>query len=121
MNPGIHFFVGGHPKPKQSFRYDGHGHGHTDPEVKAWQNLVRMVCLDEMHKCRYEMLTGELEVLLGFVLPDKRRRDLDNCSKAVLDALNKTLWNDDSQIVKLTITKAYAHPTGVYVTAMPIE
>lgn len=33
--------------------------------------------------------------------------DADNISKAVCDALNKVLWNDDAQIVYLTIRKLY--------------
>lgn len=35
----------------------------------------------------------------------KLRGDIDNYAKLTLDALNKKAWNDDSQIVKLTIEK----------------
>ena len=34
--------------------------------------------------------------------------DVDNMAKAVLDILNKKLWEDDSQIVRLYITKQWA-------------
>lgn len=34
--------------------------------------------------------------------------DLDNYAKAVLDALNATVWFDDSQIVDLRLSKRYA-------------
>ena len=121
MTPGISFFVEGHPVPKQSFVYDGNGHGHAKPEVKIWQTLVRLRCAEDMMLAGYDMITGELELDLGFILPDKRRRDLDNLSKAVCDALNGMLYKDDSQIVKLTITKHYTGTVGVYVTARPIE
>lgn len=46
--------------------------------------------------------------------PDKRRRDIDNVLKAPLDALTSArVWNDDSQIVYLSIRRAgidRAHP-----------
>ena len=38
--------------------------------------------------------------------PDKRRRDIDNVQKALLDALQHGgAYGDDSQIVRLTIEK----------------
>lgn len=46
--------------------------------------------------------------------PDKRRRDIDNVLKAPLDALTAAqVWDDDSQIVHLSIRRAgidRAHP-----------
>lgn len=39
------------------------------------------------------------------------KSDVDNMAKAVLDILNKRLWEDDSQIVRLYITKQWA-PAG---------
>jgi Holliday junction resolvase RusA-like endonuclease len=36
------------------------------------------------------------------------KSDVDNYAKAVLDALNKTAWEDDSQIVELRVTKRYS-------------
>jgi Holliday junction resolvase RusA-like endonuclease len=33
--------------------------------------------------------------------------DLDNSIKLVMDALNKLVWMDDSQVVRLTATKRY--------------
>ncbi|RME52984.1 RusA family crossover junction endodeoxyribonuclease [Candidatus Woesearchaeota archaeon] len=44
-------------------------------------------------------------VLLSF--PDRRKRDLDNYAKTILDALNGTVWKDDSQIQKLIIEKRH--------------
>ncbi len=37
--------------------------------------------------------------------PDKRRRDIDNYNKALLDSLSGIIWKDDSQIDYLIITR----------------
>ena len=52
-----------------------------------------------------KLLTGELEVGLKLYFKDKRKRDVDNFNKLILDAGTDILWEDDSQIQKLTIEK----------------
>ena len=53
-----------------------------------------------------EPLTGKLIVCVDIFPPDNRRRDIDNVTKALLDALEHGgAYVDDSQIVKLTIEK----------------
>jgi Holliday junction resolvase RusA-like endonuclease len=39
--------------------------------------------------------------------PAMPRCDLDNCAKAVLDALNGIAWVDDSQVSRLVVEKSY--------------
>lgn len=39
--------------------------------------------------------------------PAMPRCDLDNCAKAVLDALNGIAWVDDSQVARLVVEKSY--------------
>lgn len=39
--------------------------------------------------------------------PATPRCDLDNCAKAVLDALNGVAWDDDSQVTRLVVEKTY--------------
>lgn len=46
-----------------------------------------------------------LEIILFF--GDRRKRDVDNYNKILLDSLNGIIYKDDSQIIKLTITKKY--------------
>jgi len=51
-------------------------------------------------------LKGKLAVHVEVFPPDRRRRDIDNVQKALLDALEHGgAYADDSQIVKLTIEK----------------
>lgn len=50
--------------------------------------------------------------------------DVDNFAKSVLDASNGILWNDDSQIVHLRITKVWAPtkcPPSIVIYATPTE
>lgn len=48
-------------------------------------------------------LDARYRVELDLHFGDRRRRDLDNVCKAVLDALNRTVWADDSQIVEIVL------------------
>ena len=51
-------------------------------------------------------LVGNLAVHVEVFPPDRRRRDLDNCLKSLLDAMEHGgAYADDSQIVRLSIEK----------------
>jgi Holliday junction resolvase RusA-like endonuclease len=55
---------------------------------------------------RVSPLDGALTVEVEIHPPDQRRRDLDNVQKALLDALQHGgAYGDDSQIVKLVLSK----------------
>lgn len=58
-------------------------------------------------------LAGRLGVTIKATMPDKRRRDVDNLPKAVLDALTHAqVWLDDSQIDRLTIERCGVESPG---------
>jgi len=51
-------------------------------------------------------LSSRLSVRINAMPPDRRKRDLDNIPKAVLDALTHAgVWEDDSQIDQLLVTR----------------
>jgi crossover junction endodeoxyribonuclease RusA len=52
-------------------------------------------------------LQGDVALSVVFYFKDKRRRDLDNQNKLVLDALTGIAYEDDSQIASLSLTRAY--------------
>lgn len=55
----------------------------------------------------YEMITGNIDMCISLILPDNRRRDIDNYNKALLDCLTEQkVYKDDSQVVYLTIRKS---------------
>jgi Holliday junction resolvase RusA-like endonuclease len=108
----ISFVVHGKPIAKQSFRVvvreDNQGDtrkvsGYRDPRVSDWQNDVKYSAYLAMDGLA--PFGDDLAVVIEFVLPDKRRIDLDNLSKAVLDGCNKVVWKDDRQIVDLHLKK----------------
>ena len=52
------------------------------------------------------LLSGRLKVEIEAYMPDKRRRDLDNLNKALLDSITHAgVWVDDSQIDDLQIIR----------------
>jgi len=51
-------------------------------------------------------LTGPVHLIVELYPPDRRRRDVDNALKSLLDALEKGgAYRNDSQIVTLTVEK----------------
>jgi crossover junction endodeoxyribonuclease RusA len=58
-------------------------------------------------------LAGPLAVEITVHPPDRRRRDLDNMLKALLDALQHGgAYDDDSQIVRLSIERGDVDTSG---------
>ena len=99
-----HFVVEGNPLPKQSFRYSKVRH-HQPQALLDWQEAVgwagkRAISLPQS-------MDGRFYVIITFYRGNKRRVDLDNLSKAVLDALEGIYWRDDTQVVSLYLRKRY--------------
>jgi len=57
-------------------------------------------------KTHHEAIAQEMEVFVALYPPDKRRRDVDNPIKALLDAMEHAgVYEDDTLIKKLTIER----------------
>ena len=55
---------------------------------------------------RVSRFDGRLAVVITCCAPDRRRRDLDNLGKGLLDALTHAgVWEDDSQIDDLRLVR----------------
>ncbi len=110
------FFVEGPARAKQSFRVGGRGRGFQTAHVKSWQSEVGWAAQQAIRQQAIRMVEGEFpmsgpfRVELTFKLGDRRRIDSDNLSKAVLDAMNGIVWEDDDQVVDLHIRKV--RPSG---------
>lgn len=66
-------------------------------------------------------MSGRLRVSIDAHPPDRRRRDLDNLQKCLLDALQHAgVYHDDSQIDALAIYRREPSPNGlVRITIAP--
>ncbi len=65
-------------------------------EARAYKAEVAALALTE----NITPMDGDLIICLDFYRP-RRAGDLDNRIKVCLDALNKLVWHDDSQIVEI--------------------
>jgi hypothetical protein len=67
----------------------------------------------ELATQRVQHLTGRLAVTVDVHPPDRRRRDLDNALKALLDALEHGgAYRDDAQIDDLRVRRGVCVPGG---------
>jgi Holliday junction resolvase RusA-like endonuclease len=134
MSAAIYFVVPGQPvgkgRPRASSR-GGFVRMYTDAKTLSYEQLIAK-------QARYAM--GHLEVLAtpismrivalysipaswskrkkqlalsGDLIPGKP--DLDNVAKAVLDALNGVVYQDDKQVIRLVIEKSYSFEPRVEV------
>jgi len=73
----------------------------SDPHTRTWEKWVRWEAVHAINLLRetgVEWPTDKLYTAhCKFYHPDKRVRDAENLQKAVLDACNKVVYNDDSQ------------------------
>lgn len=98
----------GPPVPKQSFKKGAGGRGGYTPEqVKQWQDAVRIIAANAMQIQDQDCTEGPLRAELEFILPDRRRRDIDNLTKAVFDGMTGVVFYDDDQVVALHAYKIY--------------
>jgi Holliday junction resolvase RusA-like endonuclease len=137
----IEFRVDGEPKPKQSFKVvsregkesgneQNFNHspndnrkrrqifGYTPKKVKVWQRTVAWYA---RAAAKGEILIGDIGVELFFEVSTKRRIDVDNLSKAVLDAIKGILFEDDSSIIDLHVTKKISKTPGVLIRVREID
>ena len=70
-------------------------------------------------------LDGPLEIVIDVHPPDRRRRDLDNLQKALLDALaHGGAYHDDAQIARLSIERGAVVEGGrvrVWLRSLPTQ
>ncbi len=90
-----------------------HYYRHVGPRVlisrdgrRYRENVVARFTTDRVAK-----FSGPVELLIELYPPDNRRRDVDNSLKCLLDTFTHGgLYDDDSQICKLTVIKREPMP-----------
>lgn len=103
----LEYVIPGPPQPKERPRRGRLGRWYTPDATKRYERHVKgcAVAAKMAHgECWPMGAAYRVKMLVWF--QDLRRRDLDNVVKAVLDGLNGVLWDDDSQVVELSIGRA---------------
>lgn len=108
------------PQPRPKARRIGPGIQIYTPNsgpIKAYKAAIAEA-FKQVAGETFEPLKGPLCLTIGFTFERPHARlkegahiikpDLDNLAKGVMDALNGIAWHDDSQIVKLELTKRWA-------------
>lgn len=101
----VRFVVAGEPRSKQRPRVTARG-TYTPAETKNAEALVAAT----FQRLRVERFEFQVVVSIDFYNGNKRRRDLDNMAKLVLDALNGVAYADDYQVVELNLRKIFTTP-----------
>lgn len=135
-----HLFVGGIPKGQPRVRFARRGRfvkTWTPDVADDWKAAIRAASLPAKPA---EIITGPVFVRLVFWMPrpkdlmrpkyadepprpHKSKPDIDNLSKAVLDAMSEW-WSDDCVVAMLAASKWYAPvngPTGVDIHVHEME
>ncbi|WP_462419995.1 RusA family crossover junction endodeoxyribonuclease [Salinicoccus sp. Marseille-QA3877] len=134
----IEFKVEGRPVPQPRPRVyttrSGQSRAVNSSKSKVYKRLVKLTAKSYMNRERITLTEKPLSVALTFVFkPPKsyaksklkavesgelryvKKPDLDNLAKSVLDALNETIYKDDSQIINLSLNKEYGHDDHVLI------
>ena len=94
------------PSPRPRFTRTGKSTAYHSREYHDYRSLVRDVAQLTCMKIRqWPKESCEYDVSLHFTHKDRKRRDLDNLAKTILDALNGAVWKDDSQVSRLLLTR----------------
>jgi len=96
----VRFTVLGEPRSKQRPRVTARG-TYTPTETRQAERTVQAA----WRATQADPFAFQVVVSIDFYNGNKRRRDLDNMAKLVLDALNKVAYADDYQVVGLNLRK----------------
>lgn len=121
------------PTPKGRPRFTRFGKPYTPKKTQEYEKKIADYFRSQPQRFKFEKdIPVAVNLVFGMPIPKStpksrkeamfegiikhtKRPDVDNMAKAVLDALSHGIaWEDDSQIVRLSITKEYAKEPYVY-------
>lgn len=129
----ITFVVPGKPIGKGRPRFSRSGHAYTPDQTKRAEMEVARRASDAMVEAGRDPVEGPccVHLVARWPIPgswSKAKReaalcqeitpgkpDLDNIAKLILDAMNGVVYQDDAQVVVLSVTKCYSDDPGVTV------
>lgn len=127
MKCEVTFTIPGLPRGKGRPRMTRNGHVYTDAKTASFEGMVRSFAAQAMANAGLAMASGvPVRVLIAIAVPcpasySRKRRaaaldggvapfkpDVDNVAKSILDAMNGIVYDDDSRVVELAVSKRYA-------------
>ena len=138
----------GHIQPQQRPRHrvgmtkDGRIFSQTYEASKSrdFKGVLHLMAQNELAKHEGQRLVGPVSMTLTIDLPvpksfskkktaeamerkifPTKKPDVDNVLKAVMDALNGVLYEDDKQIVMVCVKKFYGESEGLYIRVEDYE
>ena len=120
--------IRGKGRPRFSARRGGFARAYTDGRTANAESLIRLCAVEQVGQpCLEGPLTLSMAItvsipaswskrkqgdaLVGLIRPTGKP-DLDNSVKLACDALNGVVWRDDSQLVRVSISKQYGVAPG---------
>jgi Holliday junction resolvase RusA-like endonuclease len=76
-----------------------------DPKIRAQEQAIQVIASTALPVPFTGPSVRPWAVEIILYVDSARRFDIDNTAKILLDSLNGGVWKDDSQVVRLTITK----------------
>ena len=133
------FKIPGKVQAKQRPRFSKSGIVYTPKETRVYENFVRACYSDYANQYKWEpydgQLRAEVEVFIQVPKSDSKLKkqakiigeirptikpDCDNLAKSILDSLNGLAYQDDRQIIELSVIKFYAEQPEVRVKLMEV-
>jgi Holliday junction resolvase RusA-like endonuclease len=98
--------IPGPPQPKQRPRRNRRtGRWYTPPRTGRYEAHVASCAAAAAMTQGWERTDAPVRMVVEVRWPDRRRRDIDNLAKSVMDGLTKagSVWVDDAQVCELTV------------------
>ena len=105
------------PSTNAIYKRNKWGGLYLHPMVSFFRDMVRY----ELNKHIYNKSIKHVKIILKFHVKNKKRRDLDNLLKSVLDAMNTLLYDDDSQIHQIVCEKVEDTKELMFVEVYELE
>ncbi len=75
---------------------------YKSPKGKQFEKLAN---LEIKNQYKGKPINNQLKISINLFFKDKRKRDIDNYNKGILDAMTGIIYQDDSQIEELHVFK----------------
>lgn len=101
----VSFTIPGNPVPKGRPRVLRSGRTITPKRTVEYEAKVHTHASTAMEW--NDPTANDVTMTVRMWFKDKRRRDIDNAAKSILDGMNDVVYVDDSQVVELHLYKAH--------------